>query len=186
VQDQNGIMNGSLPCVRTPSRYRNDDGSLPLALMLSIVSLGLCTAVASSLINSVMATRTEDSRAQAVMAAQGDLEVAVAHIRAARDENSGLLDLGRLCDIIVTPGNPVSIGPARADVSVNVSYYATDPLMSGSTALPCADLAPHILKFALLETTIPGDGTRRLTATYVFRTATSDGGLRDIRETGPT
>src|SRR5919112_154102 len=68
------------------SRVRKDDtGSLPLAMLLILVSVSLSTLMTPMVLSQIDSTRVDSRRVHALHAAQAGLDVAMAHIRAADD-----------------------------------------------------------------------------------------------------
>jgi hypothetical protein len=160
---------------RTPADVvtRDDRGSMPLAMLLTIVGVALSAILASMLSGEFERTRDDVERVHALNAAQAGLDVAMAHILGASD-GTGLFVIANL------PCAPVT-GTANAGGSgsytVRVRYYTADPrghdedwLAQNGTDCP-AGMTP---RYAQL-TSAGADGTdaagRRLTATYVFPVA---------------
>lgn len=146
---------------------------MPLALLLTMVGVGLSALLASSLTRSVLSTRSDIQRVQAVNAAQTGLNVALARILHSSD--GPLLDPTTLpCTGAITgdadPGTP-------GDFQVRVEYFTADPSGASpaeraSTLVSCAfDRTP---RYALLTATGSdghGGAARTLTATYAFPVA---------------
>lgn len=106
-------------------RFREDDrGSLPLAMLVSTVGLGLSVFMSMLVMSQLKTTSFEARRIRALHAAQAGLDVGVAQIRAATKINSSGETVGdstRLPCTILTG----TIGDAT--YSVTASYYDADP-----------------------------------------------------------
>jgi hypothetical protein len=67
----------------------DDAGSLPIALLVTLVGVSLSALPSTMVVNQIGATRHSSDRVQAVDAVQAGLDVGLAHIRAAFDDYGG-------------------------------------------------------------------------------------------------
>ncbi|HEX8627499.1 MAG TPA: ricin-type beta-trefoil lectin domain protein [Catenuloplanes sp.] len=117
-------------------RWSGDSGSMPLAMLLTVVGVTLTSALLSMVVSQTTGTATATSRAVEVHAAQAGLDAGVAHIRAAftddaRNEyNDRVGNLGKLpCGAL-----PVSsAGGGR--YQVRMDYLDADPATRKSGTL---------------------------------------------------
>jgi hypothetical protein len=138
---------------------RRDDGSLPLAMMLTLVGTTLSTLTVPVLINQLQDTAETMDRAQALHAAEAGLDAVMGGIRAT------VGDLGLLINVCGSPWAGTLTG--------TVSYNATMTLQTAtSTAIGCnltaMQASPPALAF-ISSTGSAGRTKRKLTATYVLR-----------------
>jgi hypothetical protein len=151
---------------------RRDDGSLPLAMMLTLVGTSLSTLMVPVVIQQLRDTAETMDRAKALHAAQAGIDVVLGSIRASAGTIANLLCLPANDPLLGTVGGGL---PGRYSVSV-VFQDAT------KTQLPCANRAGHLISvpsFAVITATGSAKGSpggafdpvasRTLTATYVFR-----------------
>ncbi|WP_433209594.1 RICIN domain-containing protein [Dactylosporangium sp. CS-047395] len=159
-------------------RGRGDDGSLPLAMMLTLVGTSLSTLMVPILINQLRDTAETEGRAKSVHAAQAGIEIAMGRIRAAT------------VTLASVTGDPSKLCPAdfRGDVGGGVpgSYRVTVQFQNDKQeVMPCpltSAPATAVITSTGAPTAAQLDNTgvaRKLTATYVFRTtnANIEGGL---------
>lgn len=168
---------------RTPQRG-DDRGSIPLLMLVIIVSSALGAVLMTSVINQSKTTRYTQSRVHTLHAAQTGLDVVLAQIRSAADSD-GTGDYGAL------PCGPWS---GAADLSgsttytATVSYYATKANLNAGTAMTCTSAGPfdpatnsRAARYALLTSNGKDDAAasctsgsrshcRTLQGTYVFQT----------------
>lgn len=173
-----------------------DAGSLPLAMLLTLVGLTLSALLAPMVLVQISATRADTGRVRTLHAAQAGLDVALGHIRAARDANGDGL-LAKL------PCGPLD-GSVGAGVvtryEVTIDYLGTDPMgrSSGWVAanrIPCSPGGGTLTTpaFALLRAKgvdrptgpFTSDARRSLQATYAFSTTNQNiaGGLIHVYKT---
>lgn len=156
-------------------RFRRDErGSLPLAMMLTLVGTSLSTLLVPVLITQLRTTASTVERAKALHAAQAGIDIVMGGIRASA---------GSIANLICIPAATPLLGVIGAGLpgryQVTVEYQ--DAL---HTPIPCATKLSHLLtvpsyavitsrgtvKGATGEAISTGDPqTRTLTATYVFR-----------------
>ncbi|GAA0707912.1 RICIN domain-containing protein [Dactylosporangium roseum] len=151
---------------------RDDRGSLPLAMLLTLVGTSLSTLMVPIVITQVRDTARTVERAKALHAAQSGIDVVIGGIRA-----SG----GSIAKLMCFPADDPLLGvvggglPGRYRVSVRFQDVA-------KTDLPCVTRVSRLLSvpsFAVITSTGTVQGTpgaeflpatsRTLTATYVFR-----------------
>ncbi|WP_433609759.1 RICIN domain-containing protein [Dactylosporangium sp. CA-139114] len=151
---------------------RRDDGSLPLAMMLTLVGTSLSTLMVPIVITQLRDTAETVERAKALHAAQAGIDVVLGSIRASAGTIANLLCLPAADPLLGTVGGGL---PGRYKVSVVFQD-------SSKTALPCATRAGHLVSvpsFAVITATGTAKGnpgqafdpaaSRTLNATYVFR-----------------
>jgi hypothetical protein len=181
-------------------RARDDGGSMPLAVLLSMVTVAVTAVLAASLASRIQETRFQVQRVQALTAAQAGLDVATARIMAAHDTSM----------LFVVADLPCAIGAARPDIEgvvgaggsaayrVDIAYFTEDPHGHADAWLAAngTDCAADSTRFAVLSSTGSdgNDGNSRvLTATFVFPTSSVAGvgngvarsdGMRPRRKAG--
>ena len=103
-----------------------DAGSLPLAMLLTMVGSGLAAMIAPLVLNQLEATRTEMRRTHAVNAAHSGLNAALGRIRAARTADGTGLPARLPC----TGTNRIrgSVGGGTGRYEVDVAYLSVSPL----------------------------------------------------------
>jgi hypothetical protein len=164
-----------------------EQGSMPLAMLLTIIAVGLSVIISSTFIQTLQATRSATGRAAALLAAQAGLESALASIRAAADAD-GIGRIGHLPCAAV--GTPQLLGTVTADgnrYEVTIAYLTQDPASRDrtwiySTGRPCANLLSRLPRFAYVEAVgiaVAGD-RRTLYGTYTFRNATTGSGAGGV------
>jgi hypothetical protein len=172
-------------------RLHGDSGSMPIAVLLTIVGLGLSAVLATIGATQVRITKNDVPRVEALNAAQTGLDVALGQLRAATTgagSGSGVGDLSKLPCAGIT--GAVSAG-ATATYTVTISYLpeqptTMDPAWVAARRMTCAPGSglSALPQYAFLESTGragPGLASRKLLATYAFTTVMrariSDGGL---------
>ncbi|GGK07595.1 hypothetical protein GCM10010123_41940 [Pilimelia anulata] len=187
-----GGQAASPPCRRAPAtpprarlraavrRWREDRGSLPMAMLLIMIVVSTSTVVLSTTVVEVTATRQEVQRDRTLTAARSGLDLAVAHIRAARsttDPAAG--DYRRL------PCGPLAAGEADGTrYRALISYVTENPHgrtaeWLAANAIPCDDNGPAVSPgWAVVRSAGAASGTgdiaagphRQLWVTYMFQT----------------
>jgi hypothetical protein len=166
-----------------PERGAPDGGSMPLAVLLTVVAMGLSALLASMVRSEIVLTRADTQRLQALSAAQAGLDVALAHILATTDgATHTVFDLTALPWPRGTFAGAAG-GTGSGEYTATVSYFKTDPQGPG----PIAATTFAEIRFALISAT--GDdgagGTgRTLTATYTFPDPLSTSGQPRLHELG--
>jgi hypothetical protein len=174
----------------TATGRAGESGSIPLALLLTLIGIALSALLLPLILTQVSGSRADIRRIHALHAAQAGLDVALGHIRAAEDGADNGVLAGLPCGVF--SGNVGAGGTAR--YQVNVDYFSTDPQGRSDTwiaanRIPCvagggAFTSPA---FGLLRSvgtdeptgaigSVPG---RSLRATYTFETTNQNiaGGL---------
>ena len=165
-----------------------DRGSLPLALLLTLVGVGLTGLIGSTVLGQITTTRYDGDRAAAIDAAQSGIETGLAQLRALPVNTTNDAALTSLPCATASASSPDltltgTVSPARATrYSVNVYYLAQAPpadadaeAWARANRLGCAagggtTTAPM---YALLAATgASGTETRTVTATYLFQSRT--------------
>lgn len=163
---------------------RDERGSLPLAMMLTLVGTSLSTLIVPVVISQVRDTQSTVERARALHAAQAGIDMVTGAIRASAGSIANLVCMPAAAPVIGAVGAGL---PGRYQVSVEYQDAT-------HKALPCASKLSHLLSvpsYAVItslgtvegtagQPILPGDPrTRTLTATYVFRftNANVEGGL---------
>ncbi|WP_432829943.1 RICIN domain-containing protein [Dactylosporangium sp. CA-092794] len=158
--------------IRFLPRRRRDDGSLPLAMMLTLVGTSLSTLMVPVIITQLRVTAETVERAKAVHAAQAGIDVVIGSVRASAGSIANLLCLPAADPLLGVVGGGL---PGRYRVSVQFQDAT-------KTAMPCAARSAHLVSvpsYAVITSTgtVQGDAgdpfdpiaSRTLTATYVFR-----------------
>jgi hypothetical protein len=172
---------------RRSLRPGDDCGSLPIALLLTIVGVGLSVVLAGTVGAQQQNTQVELQRADAVNAAQAGIDVALAQIRNAVDTTDDSGDISKLpCNKPTTISAQYPNGYAfTSTVSVNqpatyhteIYYLASKPaagdlIWARNNKLTCVvgNGTAVLPQYALIATTGIGgpDATRTLFATYGF------------------
>lgn len=179
------------------SPARQDEGSLPMVMLIMLIGLAMGSVLVPMLLNQVRSTVFVASRENSLAAAQAGIDVVVSRIRAATDGTKGN---PTLLPCAPPPrhqssGAPMTgaVGtPNPATYSATVEYYVVDPVRT-PTAPPmlCVtnrgtfdDSSPDprnartVPSYALITSTgtdlTPGSKGRSvgrtLTSTYVFKT----------------
>ena len=162
-------------------KIRDDRGSLPLAMLLTIVGVGLSGLLAATLNVQFGSSKFTAQRSDALDAAHAGLQVGLGHVRAANGDKTKL------------PCGPFTgavTGATRQTYSV-VLYYLTLQPPAGNTTWAAANrlsctgayLTGGSPQFVMLSSTglaVAGQPARTVTATYTLRVSTIDdipGGL---------
>ena len=161
---------------REPSRS-TDGGSMPMAMLVSLVGMSLTAALVPVVVSQITSTRTVSGRTQALDAAQAGIDAALGQLRAATASGTPTVgELERLPPCVMT-------GRQEADglrYRVTVAYYglpddAADPT---PLLLDCPPLdVPVTATLTATGTGTPDDSpaagdpdTRTIQATYTFKT----------------
>jgi hypothetical protein len=154
-------------------RLRDDTGSLPLAMLLTLVGTGLSIALLAGTVQMADATQVQTSRVAALQAARTGLASALANIRAAADEQGmGLVSALPGCDGQQVEG---STGDKAARYETSILYLSRNPggrsaEWAAANGQPCTTVIP---RYAYVTSHgIAGNGYRRtLFGTYTFKSA---------------
>ncbi|MCO8273977.1 ricin-type beta-trefoil lectin domain protein [Actinoplanes sp. TRM 88003] len=168
-------------------RLRDSRGSLPLAMLLSLVGVGAAALLGAVVASQVSTTRYDINRSAAISAAQSGIETSLAQMRAVPVNASGDALLATVpCAATVTgPSLKLAgtVSPGQlANFAVNIYYLTstppagTDPeTWARSNRLGCGGAGgPSIVPmYALISSTgTAGGSTRTLLATYLFQSRT--------------
>jgi Ricin-type beta-trefoil lectin domain len=174
-----------------------DRGSLPMALLVTLVSMSLSAVLVPVVVNQITTNRVLDSRNDALQAAQSGIDAALGQLRRATNA-AGKGDLEQLPPCLLT-GNADLDEPGtlpRLRYRVTITYYRAP---TDGTAQPQAQGCPptDVPITAQLTATggrtdaaagpAPGStGTRTLDATYTFKTNNENITGGAIRLAAPT
>ena len=182
----------------------DDSGNMPMAMLLTVVGVVLSTVLATIVTTQTGNTRRAIRSQHALDAAQGGLDVAVGHIRAASrnnditgNDNTGVLSAlpcsgesvaqQKLAPASRIPAFAGTIGTGGvADYKVYISYTRT----RGGEPIECrnpggAAKTPAFAELVSIGTDLSSDHRRTLKATYTFRTTNKNipGGLIHVYKT---
>lgn len=175
--------------IRMPRLGDDDRGSLPLALLVSIIGVGLSAFMSTLVISQLHTTAFEARRLQALDAAQAGLDVGLAQVRSATKVNSSGVTVG---DATQLPCTALTGTVGAAAYSVTTVYYDADPQghLQDSTWVNAHDVvcaAGHgtrsVPAYAVFTSTgtasVAGTSSRTLRGTYVVHTTNANisGGL---------
>jgi hypothetical protein len=151
---------------------KRDDGSLPLAMMLTLVGTSMSTLMVPVVIAQLQDTAETVERAKALHAAQAGIDIVIGGIRGSAGSIANLLCMPTTDPLFGVVGGGL---PGRYRISVQFQDAA-------KTALPCASKSAHLTSvpsFAVITSTGTAEGkagdpfdpiaSRTLTGTYVFR-----------------
>jgi hypothetical protein len=171
--------------LRRPATERSEQGSLPMALLVTLVGMSLSAALVPLVVSQVTSTRTVTARANALQAAQAGIDVALAQLRAAGTTTGG--DLESLPPCTMT-GTSVTGSGYRV---VIVYFRLADDGAPTPQACPPADVP---VTARLTSTGGPASGTltqgssgtRTVEATYTFKTSNENISGGAIQLASPT
>ncbi|HEY7273855.1 MAG TPA: ricin-type beta-trefoil lectin domain protein [Actinoplanes sp.] len=177
-----GFRRGRL---RGPATERSDRGSMPMALLVTLVGMSLSAVLVPIVISQVTSTRTATARSNALQAAQAGIDVALAQLRAAGTTTGG--DLESLPPCTMT-GTSVSGSGYRVTI---VYYQLADDGAPTPQTCPPTDVP---VTARLSSTGGPGSGTltpgaagtRTIEATYTFKTSNENISGGAIQLASPT
>jgi hypothetical protein len=151
---------------------RGDRGSMPLAMLISIVAVGMSIVLVSIVTAQLRDTRSMVQRIGALNAAEAGLAMAAGYVQAAQN-GSGVGVLNKLpCNVDGQSG----AGNGNA-FHITFEYYLADPHVQpdswlAAQRLPCpVTTPPHFVRFTSSGSDGPGGTRRVLTATYRFKLA---------------
>jgi hypothetical protein len=171
---------------------RDDRGSLPLAMMLTLVGTSLSTLMVPVVIAQVRDTAVVAARAKALHAAQAGIDIVMGRIRGSLGDISNLVCIPALSPLrgsigAATAGLPglgggTDVLPGRFEVSIEYQDATNSTIPCVPAGLPnllTVTKAPAYAVIRSMGTDRPGavtdpilardSRTRTLTATYVFR-----------------
>jgi Ricin-type beta-trefoil lectin domain len=144
---------------------RDDQGSIILALLVTLIGVSLSALLVPMVLSQVQGTRENEHRVASLAAAQAGLDIAIGHVRASEDTGGN----GALSTLPCGPlaGDVSAGGPSRYQVSID--YFSADP--QGKTD---AWIAANRL------TCISGGGTQKTPAYALLRSYGTDIPTGDI------
>jgi type II secretory pathway pseudopilin PulG len=174
--------------LRRPGPGGSDQGSMPMALLITLVAMALSATLMPLVISQVTSTRTVSSRTQALQAAQAGIDVALGQLRSAVG-TTGAGDLESLPPCVMTGSADAGWG-----YRVTIVYYS---LAADDTAEPAPQGCPPTdvpVSAILTSTGGPGagalaagsEGTRTIEATYTFKTSNQNISGGAIQLAAPT
>ncbi|WP_433303978.1 ricin-type beta-trefoil lectin domain protein [Actinoplanes sp. CA-030573] len=149
---------------RWAARWHRTDqsGSMPLAILLTLVVTTASTVALPVVISQVTSTRITVRSGDALQAAQDGLEAAVAAVRVAVADNS-------YAELPCGPITRAATVATGAGYSASLTYYGGDPSTATSTGITCANVTASKPSFV------------RITSTGTPRTSTKGEGRRTLR-----
>ncbi|MBG0830665.1 RICIN domain-containing protein [Planomonospora sp. ID67723] len=168
----------SKPCRRAgvPRPGTGDRGSLPMALLLTLVGISLSALLVPVVIGQITVTRTGSERVHALHAAQAGIDAALGQIRAAADgAGNGVVEKLPSCELSGNLLPDSSLDSPR--YRVEITYRNADGTV---LACPPPDV-PATASIVATGTETPEGafgtgtkGTRTLEATYSFQTTNAN------------
>jgi hypothetical protein len=169
---------------------RDDRGSLPLAMLLTVIAVGATVLLSNVVVPQIRNTGTDVRKATEINTAQAGIEAALGQIRGTVRAGDGTGDRTALPCTSTAAGapdatltGPVSEGGAAA-YSVQMYYLPSRPPTDGTQAqwakanrLPCTigggtSVAPDYALLISTGTAVARSAGRTLTATYQFQSRT--------------
>jgi hypothetical protein len=156
---------------------QDDTGSLPLAMLLSIVGVGLSVLLMTTTLQLQGVTRVEMGRSAALQAARTGLATALANIRAAKNaDGTGLVS--KLPCRPEEPKEPHISGPTvdgTARFEATIFYLSRDPgrhdaAWAAERGKRCTTVIPAFAYVVSSGVTAAGGFRRTLFGTYAFKT----------------
>jgi hypothetical protein len=167
---------------RTVPTAHSDRGSMPLAMLITLVGILVSAALVPVVVNQIGGTRSVSNRAQEIQAAQAGLDMALGQLRGSTNgSGAGDLELLPPCTMTGSTGPDLSTGsPAeRMRYRVTITYYKLGDEANDPEPQSCppnyvpvmATLSATGGRSANADTlTVGSPGTRTVEATYTFRT----------------
>lgn len=150
------------------SLRRDDEGSLPLAMLVVTVVMSLSATLVPIVVRQIKNTQGYDQRGAALDAAQAGMDVMMARVRAASDdEQNGYLENMPPCTMTGTIG--ATGGTIKSTYTVTVIYKDRDGNAMGGCAVNDVPTTATVTSAG-----VNGATTRTLTATYVFSTSNTN------------
>ncbi|WP_250008361.1 ricin-type beta-trefoil lectin domain protein [Actinoplanes sp. M2I2] len=151
-----------------PRLRRDERGSMPMAMLVVTVVLSLSALLVPLVLRQIKTTQNLTERNLALNAAQAGMDVMMARVRAAadQDDQSGYLENLPPCTLTGDAGTKAA--GERLAYTVTLTYRDQDGL-----DMPCP--ATDVPTTAIVTSVGVGGSTRRtLTATYVFSTSNTN------------
>nr|WP_068928153.1 ricin-type beta-trefoil lectin domain protein [Planobispora rosea] len=163
-----------------------DRGSMPVALLLTLVGMSLSALLIPVVLNQAAITRTASERTQALHAAEAGIDAALGQIRAAADaEGNGVVERLPSCEMT---GSVLPVGTTAPRYKVRITYRDVNgkPLSNcPPTEVPAsATLIATGAENPDVPLASDAAGTRTIQATYAFQTtnANIDGGAIPVAQ----
>ncbi|XVV16985.1 ricin-type beta-trefoil lectin domain protein [Actinoplanes sp. CA-131856] len=147
---------------------RDDEGSLPLALLVVTIVMSLSAFLVPVVVRQIKTTQNLAYRNTALSAAQSGLDVMMARVRAAADPDNQNGYLENLPPCTLTGNAGVSGASERLQYTVTLTYRDQD---GATMACPATDVPTTAL---VTSVGVNGTAKRTLTATYVFSTSNTN------------
>ncbi|WP_412748610.1 ricin-type beta-trefoil lectin domain protein [Krasilnikovia sp. M28-CT-15] len=159
-----------------------------MAMLVTIVGLGLSASMVPTVVNQVVSTRTDADRTVMIDSAQTGIDVALGQLRAAVDgAGKGLLEQLPPCEMTGAVGGGV------ARYRVTIAYYSVDangdplPLTCPPLDVPLTAKLTSTGSDTATGALTPGSpGTRTVEAKYTFRTSNENVSGGQIRMDPPS
>jgi hypothetical protein len=161
------------------SGQRDDEGSLPMAMLVSLVAMSLSAAMVPTVVNQITTTRTAETRTEALDAAQSGIDAALAQLRSA-----GTLDSAKRVVGSVSSLPPCSMSGTTDSTgqrySITIEYYGLPDSVTDTTPVKLSCPPGSLPRTAVVTATGSGSGTvepvqgkagtRTLQGSYTFLT----------------
>jgi hypothetical protein len=145
--------------------WRDETGSLPVAMLLILVSTSVSALLAPIVLVQLGSTRLETSRQRTVSGAQAGLDVALGQVRRANDGAGNGVPASLPCG----PLSGSVGGDGASAYRVTIEYYQVSTPSPVLITCPTAKTGVPLDHAVLTSTgSAAGSGTRKLTATYKF------------------
>jgi hypothetical protein len=173
-------------------RRRGDDGSLPIAVLITLVGVSLSGLLTSMVLNAISDSNLTARRVLALHAAQAGLDVGLAQVRGAVKTNASTgAEEGDRSQLPCTDLTGTVGAGNTSSYTVSVAYYRTDPQGQDAAwlrdnAISCVTVngpqyVPAYARFTAVGKAITNGYTltRTLSGTYVMHTTNANiyGGL---------
>ena len=153
-------------------RMSSDRGSMPLAMLVTLVGMLVSAALVPVVVNQVSGTRTVSGRTQEMQVAQAGIDMALGQLRSAATAGEG--DLEKLPPCTMTG----STGPDGWNYRVTITYHELSEDASAPTPQACpptyvpvsATLTATGGRAPAAALTVGSAGSRTVEATYTFKT----------------
>ncbi|MFI5936731.1 RICIN domain-containing protein [Actinoplanes sp. NPDC051494] len=181
--------------MRNPFTRRGDEGSMAMAMLVSLVAMSITAALVPVVVNTIGATRTVVARTSALDVAQAGIDAALAQIRSAgslvtTDGVTSLVgSLTALPPCLMTGVANLGLDTGQQKYSVAIDYWGLPDDLTSTTAvkLSCPPVdVPTTATLSSTGTDSTGKASRTIEATYTFKTnnANIEGGA--IKLSSPT
>ena len=178
-----------------PATERSDQGSMPMALLVTLVGMSLSAALVPMVVNQVTSTRTITTRTNALQAAQAGIDVALGQLRAAASSTGGDLESLPPCTmngLSFTERDSAGGATRSWNYRVVIDYYR----LADDGAPTKQDCPPTDVPVSARLTSTGGltggaltegsAGTRTIEATYTFQTSNENISGGAIQLASPT